>query len=209
MSPGLSSIFSHNTNHNRGSSFAVALALGLLIAASLPVARYNRPIFSAVNGLHSPWTDQGWLALTTLGDGFILALILGAFLLINPRVTVLGLALMLASSACVHVVKWALPVPRPVEALEWVHVVGPILRHGSFPSGHSASAFAAAMAIAHYWRSSMGTALVLVGASLISVSRIFVGAHFPLDVLAGTIFSLTVFLIAIVTVWPWCEERIP
>jgi len=173
------------------------------------VSLYNRPIFSALNGLHSPWSDQVWLALTTTGDGFILALILGAFLLVNPRVTVLGLGLILASSACVHAIKWALPLPRPVEALEWIHVVGPVLRHGSFPSGHSASAFAAAIAIASYWRSSTGTALVLVGASLISVSRIFVGAHFPLDVLAGTICSLTVFLIGIVTVWPRWEKMIP
>lgn len=208
ISPGLSLTFDRNTKSNRGSLVVVACALAFLVAAAVPVAICDRPLFSVLNGYHSPWSDQVWLALTTLGDGFLLAIILGAFVLINPRVTLLGLGLMLASSAAVHAIKWTFPLPRPAEAMEWIHVVGPLLRHSSFPSGHSAAAFSAALAVAYYRGSAMGTALILTAATLVAVSRIFVGAHFPLDVIGGAVCSLTTLLLGLLTVWKWCEPRI-
>ena len=78
-----------------------------------------------------------------------------------------------------------------------VHVVGKPLRHNSFPSGHTATAFAAATILAllyggyFYWAFSP--------ALFIAYSRVYVGAHFPLDVLGGMAVgagvALAVFLL--------------
>lgn len=62
----------------------------------------------------------------------------------------------------------------------------------SFPSGHTTSAFAAAVALgmmALRWR-----ALLLSAAALIGVSRVLVGAHYPSDVVAGAALGSLVTL---------------
>lgn len=55
----------------------------------------------------------------------------------------------------------------------------------SFPSGHTAAAFGIALALAGEG-SGLG-ALTLSLASGIAVSRVYLGAHYPLDVAAGTL----------------------
>jgi len=69
----------------------------------------------------------------------------------------------------------------------WVNVVGPRLYARSFPSGHAQTAFSAFTYVALACRTTPFIAGSLVTAFLIAVSRIAVGAHFPLDLAAGAI----------------------
>jgi membrane-associated phospholipid phosphatase len=184
-------------------------ALIILVLTLIPVLKFNHSLFLLINGLHSPFTDPVWLAFTTLGDGLLLGIILGAFVLVNPRVTVMGLLVMILSSAVVHLVKAAYPTLRPAELLQSVHVVGPILRSGSFPSGHAAASMSAGMAIAYFCSSRAISATVMAIALLIAMSRIFVSAHFPADVLGGMICAVGVFLILRLTAWPTLEAHVP
>ena len=116
---------------------------------------------------------------------------------------------MILSSVVVHLVKAAYPSLRPAELLQSVHVVGPLLRSGSFPSGHAAASMSAGLAIAHFCSSRATSAVVMAIALLIALSRIFVGAHFPADVLGGMICALGVFLIFRLTAWPTLEAHVP
>jgi len=60
----------------------------------------------------------------------------------------------------------------------------------SFPSNHAAGAFALAFAL--FWkRRKIGTVLILM-AWFMALSRIFIGVHYPLDVLAGAFIGLAV-----------------
>jgi len=62
----------------------------------------------------------------------------------------------------------------------------------SFPSGHAASSFACAATIARFApRRAIAVALYVL-AALISYSRVYVGVHYPLDVIAGAILGLLV-----------------
>jgi membrane-associated phospholipid phosphatase len=191
------------------SSFILLAALITLIVIFIPVYIFDNSLFLLINGLHTPFTDPVWLAFTTLGDGLLLGIILGAFLLVNPRATVMGLLVMILSSLVVHLVKAAYPSLRPVELLQSVHVVGPLLRSGSFPSGHAAASMSAGLAIAHFCSSKAIGALVMAIAVIIALSRIFVGAHFPADVLGGMICALGVFLIFTRTAWRTLEAHVP
>ncbi|MGC8602242.1 MAG: phosphatase PAP2 family protein [Desulfomonilaceae bacterium] len=147
--------------------------------------------------------------MTTFGDGLLLGIVLGMFIVVKPRVTFFGLILLLLSSVIVNTIKMAIPSLRPVTELADVHVVGPILRSGSFPSGHSSAAFAVAISLAHFTSSRSLKAFLLLFGLLVGLSRIFVGAHFPTDVLWGIIVSLAIYELIYKFVWPIIEVYVP
>jgi undecaprenyl-diphosphatase len=62
-------------------------------------------------------------------------------------------------------------------------VIGRQGRDTSFPSGHTAGSFAAAVALASFYP--RDAPLVLAIASAVGVSRVYLGHHFPSDVVAG------------------------
>ncbi len=53
----------------------------------------------------------------------------------------------------------------------------------SFPSGHATTAFAGAVALSYLWR--RAAPLFFLLAAAIAFSRVYVGVHYPGDVLAG------------------------
>ena len=67
-------------------------------------------------------------------------------------------------------------------------------RSFSFPSGHSASAFAFATGVAREWP--VAGAPVGAAAALVAYSRVHTGVHFPGDVLAGTALGVGAGLLA-------------
>ncbi len=191
------------------SPFILSVALIISILALVPAFVFNSSLFLSINSLYSSATDPVWLAFTTLGDGLILGIVVGAFLLVNPRITIMGLLVMILSSIVINLVKAVYPHLRPMELLQSVHVVGPLLRAGSFPSGHAAAGMSAGLTIAHFGSSRTIGAVAIAIALLIGLSRIFVGAHFPADVVGGMMCALGVFLILLLTAWPGLEARIP
>jgi membrane-associated phospholipid phosphatase len=61
---------------------------------------------------------------------------------------------------------------------------------GAFPSGHASSAFACAAVLA--WASPRLRVPALVLAAAIAWSRVYVGVHWPLDVLGGAVLGVLV-----------------
>ncbi len=183
--------------------------MSFLFLLLIPVHCFNQPLFQDLNGLHSPITDLVWLTLTTMGDGFFLGIVMGAFVVKNPRVAAMGLLLLVISGLVVQVIKAAFPTPRPFAVLEAVHVVGPLLRSGSFPSGHSAAAISAALAVWYGYHSRIVGLVAIVVGTLIGLSRIFVGAHFPQDVVAGAACGIGSFILTVSFVWPAVKQGVP
>ena len=80
--------------------------------------------------------------------------------------------------------------PRPFEALPQAHRLMGATVGASFPSGHAATAFAGAVALGVLTRRAVPALFVL--ALAIAYSRVYVGVHYPVDVLAGALLGSAV-----------------
>lgn len=146
----------------------------------------------AIQGLHTAWLDPIVSAYTRLGDAgiFFIALSL-VMLLYKPtrRAGALALGAMLLGLLVTNVtIKPLISRPRPW--LDWPII--PLVTErdpNSFPSGHTCAAFAAGLSWARAlpWRWGRLAAVVL--AVLMGLSRLYVGVHYPSDVLAGALIG--------------------
>jgi glycosyltransferase involved in cell wall biosynthesis/membrane-associated phospholipid phosphatase len=163
---------------------AAALAGMALVAAM----HGNVAGFKLLNALGTNH-EAFWSALTILGDATV-ALALGLLAVRRyPRLVWAIVPAALIATTWVHGLKKAVDVNRPLAVLERseVRVIGPELRYGSFPSGHATTAFTAAgLCVAGLGLGWSGLAVIAL-AALIAISRVVVGAHWPLDILAGAL----------------------
>ena len=141
--------------------------------------------------------------ITHLGDPGWSWILLAVILLIVKKTRKIGLvtAVSLLSSYVVNnlILKNLVARVRPYEAVDGLQRIIEAQSDFSFPSGHSASSFAAAVVIFMLCPRKYGVpALVL--AFLIALSRLYVGVHYPTDVLTGVI-SGTVIAVIVCTVY--------
>ena len=138
------------------------------------------------NGL----TDPILSFYTRLGDSGLLWILLCVLLLLHPKTRRAGLtgALALVFSLLFTnlLIKPVVERTRPWLILEGLIPLVTERDPNSFPSGHTSAAFAAATAFFHTLPRRWGiTALVL--AAVMGLSRLYVGVHFPTDVLCGAL----------------------
>jgi undecaprenyl-diphosphatase len=101
----------------------------------------------------------------------------------------------------VTVLKESFDRARPPVADPGLDPVGIVPASASFPSGHAATAFAAAVAIALVYPR-LGRPLLAL-AVVIAVSRVYLGVHYVLDVAVGTVLGIVVGIAA-----AWLVRRV-
>ncbi len=126
--------------------------------------------------------------ITHLGDAGMFWIVLAVCFLMMKKNRRLG-AVMLLAMICSFainnlVLKNLVARIRPYEVVDGLELLVGKARDFSFPSGHSATSFAAAVPIVRLkgWR--FGVWFVLL-AGAIAFSRLYVGIHYPTDVLFG------------------------
>ena len=164
----------------------IAMATTLLLAAlALWLSDAQVELFLLLNQASSQLPDWLWANLTLLADTLwaVAALLIAASF--RPQLFVKALLTFLLGALIVHLAKAGFDASRPALVLgkEAFHIIGPTLKHHSFPSGHAFTAMATAGLLALTFPRA-AIAILTIGA-LAAFSRIAVGAHWPLDVLVG------------------------
>lgn len=156
--------------------------------------------FYLINGsIHNSVLDFLMVFITYLGGlyGWTLICILifvfgGKF---GRRVALLGLFALFLSDILVISLKYVIAEPRPFLALPNVDLLTPA-SDSSFPSGHTASSFATALVIGlKYYRRPEGNNSwliypLLIFAVMVGISRVYVGVHYPYDVIFGALLGI-------------------
>lgn len=101
------------------------------------------------------------------------------------RVVGIGLAvtLVLTDQVSSHVIKPLVQRQRPCVSLEEVRLLTGLKNTLSFPSSHAANIFGSATVLSLAYRRP-APALLLVAAA-VAYSRVYIGVHYPLDVICG------------------------
>lgn len=171
----------------------VFVAIVLFVFAIITeLMNVNTELFYWFNQAAGVLPDWIWSNLTFTADTLF---VVAAMLIIASRKPELfnsGFVLLIIGAVFVQGFKFYLDIPRPAGVLdrESFNIIGLTVTSRSFPSGHSFTAMALAGLLMLHSRHLMLTGLLLVFGLLGAISRVAVGAHWPLDVFVGSAFGL-------------------
>jgi membrane-associated phospholipid phosphatase len=193
-----------------------AYAAAILISLSLGLwtlwTQGKIGAFLMFNPLHNNALDFFFKAVTFLGDG-IFSILLGISLIIirekNRGAMVLaGYAL---SGLLAQALKAVVHAPRPMaiispELYQYFLPGYTLNAWNSFPSGHTTSAFCFTAILAWTTTSNSFKLGLALTALLVGYSRIYLGQHFPDDVISGALLGLLAAY-GVVVAWPKITRR--
>ncbi len=177
-------------------ALVILLLVFSLVTLSLLLStgqRLDTWIFMLLNlrGYHPLWMDSVMWAFTQIGNGFAGILLSVLLYFIGSRRFAVELLLgILSLWLTVEIVKALVERSRPFLALQEARVVGWRERGKSFPSGHTAQAFLMSTLIANHLQVNVLFGILIYGVAVtVAFTRIYVGAHYPRDVIGGAILG--------------------
>jgi membrane-associated phospholipid phosphatase len=171
--------------------FFSLVALSLLWSAGQRVDSWVFLTFN-LRGLRPIWLDWVMLGLTQLGSGYILPLVVLVLWVLPEQGLAYDVVLgSLTLWLLVELAKALVGRSRPSVRLTQARIVGFQQPGRSFPSGHTSQVFfLITLLVQHFSVGGWAVVGLYLLAVLVGVTRVYVGAHYPRDVLAGAALGL-------------------
>lgn len=157
-----------------------------------------------INGFNTPFTDLFFKYVTYIGDGILFVPLILGLLFIRYSYAIMGAIIAVSHGLLLSLLKKIIfkGEPRPTAYFEdtsMLHFVEGVKVHtsNSFPSGHTATAFAFCLFLTFLINRKSWGVVFLVLALLATYSRIYLLQHFYMDVVVGG------FIGALVTIITW------
>jgi undecaprenyl-diphosphatase len=152
------------------------------------VGQADRDVYIWIAEHRVGWLDPVFLALTAIGYAGLVWVGLALVLSLAERRRALPVAAAVGAAVwsvdiLVAILKEAIDRPRPFRTIPDADPLTTWAVGHSMPSGHAATSFAGAVMLSAIFR--RATPLLLLLAAAIAFSRVYVGVHYPADVLAG------------------------
>ena len=145
----------------------------------------------ALEQIRSGFLNTVFECVTMLGEEAVAILIMAVLYFLYDKKPVYRIFFLTITSLSVnHVIKNFVKLPRPFFSGK-VSCVRPDTATGySFPSGHTQNFATWSFAFAVYFKKHWMTALACLFTALIAFSRMYLGAHYPVDVMVGALLGL-------------------
>jgi membrane-associated phospholipid phosphatase len=189
--------------------FFIPYLLILITCLVVKLCFTREAIYFAINARHFDFGDILFTYATNLGEGYMVVTLTLIMLCFSYRKTILLITSFAVSGITVQIVKHIFKAPRPViyfeKDLSSIYFVKGIalMHNNSFPSGHTVTAFSAAVVLSYLAVNKKTNYVYLALALLVAYSRMYLSQHFFEDVTAGSIIG-TMSTIMWVT---WMDNR--
>lgn len=146
-----------------------------------------------LQGIHTPCLDAGLKLVSSLGNAGAVWILLAAVLLLFPKTRRTGL--ILTAALCVDVIlcngilKNLAARTRPFDVRSGIELFIAKPMDFSFPSGHTAAAFASVTALWFAGKKYFFAPAMLL-AVLMAFSRLYFYVHYPTDILGGAVIGM-------------------
>lgn len=159
---------------------------------------WDRELFMFLNSKHIPWLDDVMTALSSYLTWGVVALVVLIAVWFRDwtkgKKAALSLVLSVGLTLLLNnLVKWIIMRPRPGHEELLKELINQLEDPGnssSFFSAHSSSSFCLAIFSTLFFRNKLYGVVIFAWAMAVAYSRIYVGKHYPLDVLVGILFGL-------------------
>ena len=159
--------------------------------------------------------------LTQLGDALIFLSFLSIFIVYAPKIWESLISGLLASLLFSSILKNIFAIPRPAAVFDnnsFVIVGKKLSGFNSCPSGHSITVFTVLTVLLFAFMSQKlkykitGFALLIITGLTIAFTRVGVGAHYPIDVITGSIIGYIsglagIFISRKYKIWDWVNNK--
>ncbi len=147
-------------------------------------------------------------AITRLGDGGCLWIVLALVFLVVGKTRKVGatsaLALIITFVTVNLGIKNLVARTRPYEVVDGLINLVDKQKDFSFPSGHAAHAFAVGVVILVMMPKKIGVPVFIISV-LMAYSRLYIGVHYPTDVIAGALLGTAIAFLSIFIVNKICS----
>ena len=189
------------------SSFVIPLLILVVFGALLQVFISKSDLFLLINKHYSEFWDGFFKGYTWLGDGITIVAVAIMLAFVKLRYSVVIILSYAYSAIVAQLLKHSINAPRPLKFFEGevpIRLIEGYPTHSwnSFPSGHTVSAFAFAVALSYIFPFKKSGLVFFILFLPVAFSRVYLAQHFFQDVYAGLILGA---ILAFQLIW-WLEQ---